>query len=201
MFFVDGYNLLKYAYPHNDATFSRQRDLLVDELAYYKSKKNIAITVVFDGGLASRAERTIHRGVIVIFSGQKQSADEWIIEHVAQGRGSERLVVTRDRRLADACRASGADVVDTHDFYRILQDVILDDASRVLSQGSYRGQGEAIKFEGSGENEVLDLLMEHVDVSSYDKIEHKKQFKKRVSRAESKEEKQYKKKLERIGKK
>lgn len=203
--FVDGYNVLKHAYPHEDHAFSAQRDLLIEELSFYKKKRSeLDITVVFDGGFEKKAERQIHKGVVVIFSGQKQSADEWIVDHVEQKKGYEIVVVTRDKQLGERCKLYGAEIIDTGDFYNVLQDVIMEGAAQVFEAEELIDEGlsRTIGKKGASDSDVLDLLMSHVDVSSYYKDDsmaaRKEQPRKSPSKRASKHERIREKKLKKL---
>ena len=113
---IDGYNLLKQIFPGVKHTLDKQRTAFIQQLAYYKSKKPqiSEIIVVFDAGPSNHATRTVKSGIVVIFSGVKSSADNWILHFVERNKGKELLVVTLDRALKEACHTFHADTLDVY---------------------------------------------------------------------------------------
>lgn len=124
---IDGYNLLRQIFPGFRGKMDQQRDLFIRQLGYYKFKKSAEIReiiIVFDAGPFSHASREVHHGVVVMFSGQKRSADDWIVEYVEKHRNEEILVVTNDRKIISEILKHNSANLSCCDFYRILQDVI-----------------------------------------------------------------------------
>ncbi|KKQ33462.1 MAG: hypothetical protein US49_C0001G0142 [candidate division TM6 bacterium GW2011_GWF2_37_49] len=127
---IDGYNLLKQIFPHVKGRLDPQRDMFIRQLGCYKHKKlgDIKeIILVFDAGPFSHATREIKQGIVVMFSGQKSSADDWIIEYVQKHRNDELLVVTNDRKILSASEHCNAVTLSSNDFYHILQKVLFEE--------------------------------------------------------------------------
>ena len=104
---IDGYNLLKQVFYKVKGKLDAQRKHFIKQLGHYKSKKGDGIKeiiVVFDGGHFRHATREIHSGIVVVFSGQKSSADQWIAEYVEKHKGKEFLLVSKDRELISKCK-------------------------------------------------------------------------------------------------
>ncbi len=165
---IDGYNLLKQIWPGQKNNLTKQRDRFIQQLAYYKTKKDPTIdeiVTVFDAGPSPHATRTVKSGVVVVFSGTKSSADSWIVEFVERNKGKELLVITQDRALKTACEKFDLDTLGVHEFYGILQQNLLSDAAQAFS-GNEKIEPELEKYESvddelpAGDSKALDLLME-----------------------------------------
>src|SRR6266700_1479507 len=127
---IVGYNLLKNLFPGAKNNLDKQIKNLIAQLAYYKSKKEQEIKeilVVFDAGPSNHATRSVKSGIVVVFSGTRSSADNWILNFVERNKNSEILVITLDRALREACSNLGADSLDVYEFNKILQQRILSD--------------------------------------------------------------------------
>jgi predicted RNA-binding protein with PIN domain len=164
---IDGYNLLKQVWPGIKTSMEKQREHFIAELSYFKKQKpDISeIVVVFDAGPMTHATREIKKGIVVVFSGIKSSADDWIIHFVERNKIKEILVVTLDRELAKSCKSHGADVLGVFDFYEILQHNLMEKAS----QGQeIRLATDFEKYENRGataNNTALDLLMQQASIN------------------------------------
>src|SRR5579862_3602860 len=97
---IDGYNLLKHIFLSDKKSFEKQHQIYIRQLAYYKHKKQAEIKdmlIVFDAGPERHATREVKSGIVIIFSGQKSSADAWITDYTKRHKGQEILVVTTDK--------------------------------------------------------------------------------------------------------
>jgi predicted RNA-binding protein with PIN domain len=171
---IDGYNLLKQIFPGNKHELDRQKMAFIRQLAHYQHKKaasKVQIIVVYDGGLWPHASREVKSGVVIMYSGNKSSADDWIFDYVTRHRGHELLVVTLDRELRERCQRSGADWMSVFEFYTIMQSVVLQDAAEAFALKNLGDQINKIEhdhFESDYENpyagKALDLLMEQASL-------------------------------------
>jgi len=167
---IDGYNLLKQIFPGVKENLDKQKKIFIQELAFYKSKKQEVkeIVVVFDGGLLLHATREIHQGIVVVYSGIRNCADNWIINFVARNRPKQILVVTLDRKLKASCEKMGADNISVYDFYQIMQKNILNDAQESLNhQGTDFKKLNHLDFDDlkkDVDNKALDLLMKQASI-------------------------------------
>ena len=176
---IDGYNLLRNIFHKEKGKLDRQRGELIRQLSYYKRKKEHEIVVVFDGGFFNHATREIKKGVIVVFSGRRASADDWIFEYVERNKGKELLLITHDKQLIDRCKKFGTDALGVKDFYDLLQDSLLEDVEKEFEKEfEKKGDGDSSiqkynrnkkKVGKEIESEALDLLMAQTDLSEYKK--------------------------------
>ncbi len=157
---IDGYNLLKQIYPGTQSDKTKQR--LIRELGVYKHQKSDRISeivLVFDGGHMTHATREISRGIVVMLSGTRSSADQWIIEYIERHRSKEILVITLDREIRNKAQQYGADSLGVYEFYDIVRGCLLEnleESTKALVTGDFE------KYHQDDEtqtNELLDLLM------------------------------------------
>lgn len=201
---IDGYNLIKQVFRKIKGNLEKQRNQLIKELGYYRTKKKDSIKeiiLVFDGGFSSNADRQIHNGVVVIFSGNKYSADDWIIKFTKKHANEEMLLITKDRQLISSCKPYGIDSIDVYDFYDIVQNCLLEDIERefkikeeveLLKKGEQDFFDDQLKGFKPNDSQALDILMSQVDVSNVDKtIETKKTNK--LQKMSKQDKKMYKK--------
>jgi len=206
---IDGYNLLRNIYHKEKGKLEKQRDLFIRQLGIYRNKKGNDLIVVFDGGLFGHATREIRSGVVIIFSGQKASADDWIFNYVQNNPNEELLLVTYDRQLKDRCKRFGADSLGVNEFYSILQDCLLGEVESDLKKDVSIGENiekyeidehaDFPKFNKLIDSEALDLLMSQTDLSQYTKDDSKNGSRKiKKSYSLSKKEKKVYKKLKKL---
>ncbi len=164
---IDGYNLLKQIFPHVKGRLDLQRETFIRQLGYYKTKKQKEIKeiiVVFDAGPFGHATREVHHGVVVMFSGQRSSADDWIIEYVERHRNEDLMVITMDRKIIDECEKLGATALSSLDFYGIMQSFLLDESEQIIKSPKdgaiEKYEQEEGPFSNKIDREALDLLME-----------------------------------------
>lgn len=207
---IDGYNLLRNVFHKEKGKLTSQREKLVQQLSYYKNKKKIDIIIVFDGGYFKHASREIKGGVVVIFSGQNSTADDWIWEYVGKHPSQDILLATEDRQLIAKCQKLNdkLDVIKVHTFYKYLQDFLLEEV--VDSLVNKENGGEVIKYQheeddeikGEVKSEALDFLMSQIDMGSYQKDEDRSSdlgdTKKGKAKALSQQKKRFYKKLKKL---
>ncbi|MBY0353058.1 NYN domain-containing protein [Candidatus Babeliales bacterium] len=166
---IDGYNLLRHIFPKAKGLLDKQRQQLIKQLGLYKAKKKEGakeIVVVFDGGTFGHASREVRNGIVIIFSGQKSSADDWIIEYTEKKKGEEILLVSLDRKLIQACEKYQAHSIDVFEFYTIVQDILLDTTSFQNPSPStsiiqkYEPLEDLEDFSATIDQKSLDALME-----------------------------------------
>jgi len=212
---IDGYNLLRQIFSKVKGKLDKQREQLIKQLAYYKSKKANdirEIIVVFDGGLLNHATREIRSGIVVVFSGQRQSADEWLLHYIEKHKNEELLLVSLDRELILQAEKHKIPSLGVFDFYRLLQDALQNDVEKIFSKKPASGdlikykhddKYNSDKFEEKIEAKALDLLMEEASLKlpkneKKNDVEGKKTKLKRKSKTLSKKEKRLYSKIKKL---
>ena len=208
---IDGYNLLKQLFPKLKENLDKQKDQLIKQLGYYKQKKlpDIKdIILIFDGGQQRHATRETHKGIVVIYAGQNITADEWILDFATKNREKEMLLITLDKKLILSCQKYGVDSLNIFDFYKILQNTLIDNAEINNETGKINVQ----KFKDSEaqaeyntqiiDNKALDLLMEQASLTfgreKEDDIYTEKNAREGKAKKISKQEKKVYKKLKKL---
>lgn len=171
---IDGYNLLRHIFPKAKGLLDLQRRQLIAQLGLYKKKKQKTakeIIIVFDAGPFGHASREVKDGIVIIFSGQKSSADDWIIEYAEKKAGHDILLVSLDRKLAQACEQYGVNSIDVFDFYKIVQDVLLEHVHQSSTPSSsiiqkYEPLEDLENFSTTIDQQALDALMESASIDT-----------------------------------
>jgi predicted RNA-binding protein with PIN domain len=121
---VDGYNFIgRQKGLRGDLKAKRKK--LLDDLSRYRQLKGYPITVVFDGwrsGWEVEHEERVG-GISVIFSRMGEPADA-VIARLAQEMGNACVVVTSDREVQKAARASGGTAIFSGEFEARLNAVL-----------------------------------------------------------------------------
>ena len=117
---VDGYNLI-HAMPELarlvTSDLERARDALVAKLAVYRSKRNVRITVVFDGRGTAGPQMRPPGGVEVVFSRAPQNADAKMKTMLALEKSPRSwTVVTSDNSIVLYVRDYGAKTIPSAEF-------------------------------------------------------------------------------------
>ena len=181
---IDGYNLLRHLYPEIKGYLTQQRKLFIQQLGYYKSKKSNSIKkiiVVFDAGPLSYATREIQSGIVVIFSGQKSNADEWIVNYMKKNQSKNILLVTKDHKLIEQCERYKIQSMDTAEFYLVLTTSMTQDVQTQLTEKNFKiKKYEPIKLNDmpAKNNQVFDQLMAQSSLDLPPKKDHDKDPKK-----------------------
>jgi len=118
---IDGYNVLKKM--HGPEVSETQRSAFVNLLGRYLKKRHHKVVVAFDGGPDYYPSQEKQKGVMVWYSGLKQTADDLIISYVQEHRTKELLVVTLDRELCNKVGESRAETVDPVFFYHRVREI------------------------------------------------------------------------------
>lgn len=149
---IDGYNLLKQIFPAKRHILDAQKNIFLSKLGLYKRLKEGQIRdiiVVFDAGPSTHATRSVKDGIVILYSGIKSSADDWIIDFTARNKSKDLLVVTLDRKLRETVQEYKADWISVYDFYTLMENAIAASGQT----GHYSKPTDLIVY---GENETED---------------------------------------------
>ena len=115
---IDGYNLLP-------CTDSPDRDAFISTLVEYRRRKDIEVTVVFDGTHQGQGRMTkeFFGGVQIIYTPLTVTADDVIEGIVAMPSSEELVVVSSDRRIQSAARRASLVWIGSNEFARRLSAV------------------------------------------------------------------------------
>jgi predicted RNA-binding protein with PIN domain len=124
---IDGYNLLRLIFHHARTQVHAEKKMLLKRLgSYFALKKETinSIIIVFDGGDARHATREVKQGIVIIQSGQRASADDWIIEYAKKHPSQELLLVTMDRKLKETVARHNIHSMGGEDFWSLMMAAI-----------------------------------------------------------------------------
>ncbi|MDO9515826.1 MAG: NYN domain-containing protein [Syntrophales bacterium] len=118
---IDGYNLIRQSDSLRRLerlSLERGRGELIRRVAGYRRLRGHKMTVVFDGWMTGPAEeeRLREDGVHIVYSGRGETADEVIKRMARAERGSEIIVVSSDREVADSAVKAGGVAISSPEF-------------------------------------------------------------------------------------
>jgi predicted RNA-binding protein with PIN domain len=124
VYVIDGNNVIGGRVGwHRDKPGSRR--LLLHDLARLARAKKLRLNVVFDGAPDPQfPDGSSYRGVRIFYARVGSDADSRVVEMVEAERNKKSLVVvTSDRKLTSRVRASGARVMRSGEFRRMLDEI------------------------------------------------------------------------------
>ncbi len=150
---VDGYNVLKQVWTGRQIT-QAERNAFIAQLGKYGRLKHHEIILVFDGGPSDWVYKERINGVLVVYSGPLQSADDYIKEYLGKRRTDDLMLVSNDRELKQ--RAAQLDIpsLEAVYFYRLVQGTLQETVQTHKVAG-----GGLVKL-SQEESPELDALME-----------------------------------------
>ncbi len=100
-YYIDGYNFL-FRFSSEKSGFTHQRELMIQELDQKADALKLEITLVFDAHFQiGEASRSHFKCLEVLFTAFGESADDLILQEIAQERAPDKItVVTSDKKLA-----------------------------------------------------------------------------------------------------
>ncbi|MBW2672613.1 MAG: NYN domain-containing protein [Deltaproteobacteria bacterium] len=118
---IDGYNLIRQSASLRRLerfSLERGRSELIRMVAGYRRSRGHKVTVVFDGWMAGSAEeeRLREDGVYIVYSRRGETADEVIKRMARAERGSEIIVVSSDREVANSAVKAGGVAISSPEF-------------------------------------------------------------------------------------
>jgi hypothetical protein len=118
---IDGYNLIRQSDSLrrlDRLSLEEGRNELIRRIARYRKSRGHKVTVVFDGWMdgSAKEERLRDDGVTVIYSRRGETADEVIKRMARAERGTELVVVSSDREVAEAAVRAGAVAIPSPEF-------------------------------------------------------------------------------------
>ncbi len=154
---IDAFNVIKAGFSSLEVDSSFIRGFLARVAAYAAFRKHEAV-VVFDGGGSAHPTRVFEQGVLVIYAGYHQRADDEIMRLLRQYPPDNVVVVSSDREIVKYANLHGVVTVDADAFKKLMYN-----AEREKEQVAHRAkqrQGGLVKRAGHQSTAELDALME-----------------------------------------
>lgn len=150
---IDAYNVLHHVIK-DEYIHEHERKHFINQLSAYAKKKGHQLVVVFDGGDTLFPMSIQQKGITVMYSGPKDTADDIILRYLKEHEGHSMLLVSSDRDLCSAAQYYDVESIEAKDFY--------DRLTERNSNSSKRQPIQAVKM-GNADREV-DRLMQQADV-------------------------------------
>ena len=119
---IAGYNLLHAAF--DDPKNERTRDTMIQLFNRYARIKNHHILIVFDAGPFYWSTVEQSGRVEVAFSGQNQSADQYIKQYLSDHRVQDILLVSSDRDICFTADNYEIPSIASDEFYKIISHTV-----------------------------------------------------------------------------
>jgi hypothetical protein len=108
---IDGYNYInriRTSPAGAGSSLDMLRRSFLDRLVQYKKLKSIKLTVVFDAynSLSPGRQRENYKGIDVVYSGEKETADDVIIGWIREKKAGI-IAVSSDRAIIDEAKRHG----------------------------------------------------------------------------------------------
>lgn len=149
---IDAYNVIKMALGKPQIR-DDERNTFIKNLGNYAKNRKLTVIAVFDGGPLGWFNKASSYGITVIYSGAKQSADDYIKDYLEQNKGKDILLVSSDRELGAWASQLELPSLGALEFYSLMRLAIQPDSQ----EKSHSAQLVKMSEE---EHPELDLLME-----------------------------------------
>ena len=179
---IDGYNIIKQVFGKKQVT-EKERARFLEKLANYAIKKKHALYVVFDGGPYERPTAEKRAGIVSVYSGRRESADDVIKTYIEEQVLKPMLIVTTDRQINAFAARHKVPSIDSLDFYKLMME-----EKTMPVTGLQKVSGEAHKLHEEEMSAELDTLMQEAAQVLYYKEEDAAAQKRGAKRKAPKEE-------------
>lgn len=150
---VDGYNVLKQVLMGRQIT-QAERMVFIAQLGKYGRIKHHEIILVFDGGPSDWVFKERISGVLVVYPGPSQTADDYIKQYLAKRRSDDMMLVSNDRELKQRASQLSIPSIEAIYFYKLVQGTLQE----VVSEHKMPNGGLVKLTED--ENPELDQIMQ-----------------------------------------
>jgi predicted RNA-binding protein with PIN domain len=192
---VDGYNVLKQVSSVRQIS-ETERKAFIAQLSKYGRIKDHEIIVVFDGGPSDWVYKERISGVLVVYSGPYQSADDYIKDYLAKRRTDDMLLVSNDRELIQRASQLSIESVNALYFYSLVKRT-----GQEAFQKKNASSGGLVKLTQE-DNPELDELMgqasKKITAKREDVVPSELSSRKSVAHKPSKENRKIAKKLKKL---
>jgi hypothetical protein len=149
---IDAYNMLKQLIHDRDINQS-QRTRFVTLLKKYAQRKKHQLVIVFDGGPYQWVHKETQGNAQLVYSGARQTADDYIGYYLQQHQHKDILLVSADHELTLVACNVAIPSIDPMDFYALIQQALMPAEQEVLSDN------RLVKMQDMAPHDI-DALME-----------------------------------------
>lgn len=117
---IDGYNILKRQYGVRMIS-EVMRARFIKGVAVYARESGNKVIIVFDGIAQDDAYEEHGRGVQVVYSGTRETADDYIKRYIENHHSKDLMLVTSDRELNRVADRYNTPSLDSYEFVEVLR--------------------------------------------------------------------------------
>ncbi len=174
---IDGYNLLKQIIKKNIIE-DKDRSAFVKQLSKYGHQKKHAIVIVFDGGQLDWPQIENSAGVLTVYSGSRQTADQYIYNYFkTENKQQEVLLVSSDSELRRLVSELGICSLDSESFYILVKRFLFyyESQKKKYHQSIESGLKDKniVRLHGNMQHEVdsyMELAAQNIGVKKEDRL-------------------------------
>lgn len=152
---IDGYNFLKSITGAKFIT-DHQMQTWIGQFETYQKKRKNRVLIVLDAGPSFYPSCEKIRSIEICYSGQHQTADDWIKVWLDKNKQKDVLLVSSDREIRAWAHQVGVVSISSQDFYKIFKEVLQE--HEIIEQASDLTLYKTKEYESS--DFYLDALME-----------------------------------------
>jgi len=192
---VDGYNVLKQVLPSRQIT-EPERKAFIAQLGKYGRIKHHEIVLVFDGGPSDWVFKERIGGVLVVYPGPSNTADDYIKQYLAKRRTDDMMLISNDRELTQRASQLSISSLDAIYFYKLVQGTLQE----ALPEQKIPGGGlvKLIEEENPEVDELMKNASKRIATKREDLAPAEISSRKSVAHKMSKEERKVQKKLKKL---
>lgn len=147
---IDGYNLLKNMMTPAKVS-EEERKKFLEILGSYARKKHHTMVIVFDGGPYDWPHKERFMNMLVIYSGYKQSADDFIMHYIDDHKTKDMLLISSDHEINLFASKANIPSLGSQEFGTLLKE-------SSIPYNHQQSQTPFIVYQS--ENKDLDIIME-----------------------------------------
>lgn len=140
---IDAYNVL-HQIIKDEHVSEQERKHFINQLAVYAKNKKHTVVVVFDGGPFLFPTTSEQKGIIIKYSGPKDTADMIILRYIKEHTGEAMVLVSSDRELCKAAKVYDVEALDAKDFCNVIIEREQKVEPKISMQAVKTGDAESL---------------------------------------------------------
>lgn len=149
---IDAYNVLKQVLAKQEVS-DKERNTFIGQIGRYSKKKQHKAIVVFDGGPYEWVHKEKMNGLIIMYSGVHESADDVIKHYIEDHYTKELLLVSTDREINAVAARFDVPSINSKDFFALVRHALHEEP-----QMDKEFHGNMVKI-SQDDDQVIDELM------------------------------------------
>ena len=153
---VDAYNLLRAIPPYKKTITDQERVAFIARLSSYAREKDHKVVIVFDGGPFEWPAKESRKRIEIVYSGTRQTADDYIKQYIQNHHSKDLLLVSSDRELNHYAQLLNIPSIDSSSFYDLLREYWLGNAYGTNNMN----EGIVVKMVQDSQQDIDDIMLE-----------------------------------------